>query len=143
AFRQFNAYLPQIEAATWRRVSTSNMLPEHLEQANNSLSVDIRAALRLGNLDFIRPNLAWLPNLFRHQYDMPEQMLKPYLHAYIAAVEAQMGERGALISEWLRRMAYIEGWDEEPELVHKSEGRAHENRLARQDVVASSAKRLA
>jgi hypothetical protein len=62
---------------------------------------DISAALSLGNLDFVDPDIAWVKNMQRQINNL--SFLLAYLKAYEKAVKEEMGLIGGPISSWIIR----------------------------------------
>ena len=105
----FKVRLAYIEAHVWQHMAASDIEPQHLEQANFYFGGMIIAALRLGNLAFLRSQLQWASMLIESHYTLGQPILETYLAAYRLAVEEQLGEHGALISHWLREEGYGAG----------------------------------
>lgn len=79
--------------------------PLHLFIANNHLAQSIHAALRLGDLHFLRTDITWIQSLLAERH-LPEEALPLYLQAYYRAAAEHLDARGAIIVAYLRRLAY-------------------------------------
>jgi DNA-binding transcriptional MerR regulator len=106
ALHHFKARAAQIDAEVWRRVGSSGVLHDDLVRANSEFSRNIMAALVLGNLDFLRPTLDAVEEIFENRYEMAEQMVDTYIEAYLNALELHTNGRGAVITRWLRNELY-------------------------------------
>jgi methanogenic corrinoid protein MtbC1 len=98
------AHFHQVRAAIENEVCISfqeSQIPyAYLEIANQQISKDIDAALRLGSLEFIGYDLGWLKQLMENHNISPVG-LKTYIQAYYFAAKTHMDERGAPIVSWL------------------------------------------
>ena len=82
------------EVMHWARSQTKKKhFLDTIHQANEGLGIDIVAALDLGNIDYIKPNLTWLLNLLSHR-GMPIDLLLNYLMTYQNTAEATLNTRG-------------------------------------------------
>ncbi len=77
----------------------------HLFIANNHLAQSIHAALRLGDLRFLRTDITWIQSLLAERH-LPEAALRLYLQTYYRAAAEHLDARGALIVAYLRELAY-------------------------------------
>jgi methanogenic corrinoid protein MtbC1 len=109
ALHHFKLRQPQIEAEIWRQLGANGFDHEQLAQANEQVGRDMIAALTLGNLDFLHPQLAWMEGVTQPPFGLSAQLLTKYLNAYIAAVERHTDERGALVTQWLHQTASARG----------------------------------
>jgi MerR family transcriptional regulator, light-induced transcriptional regulator len=112
ALRYFRTRIAPIEAEIWRRLGNTGFDHEHLDKANDYMNRDLMAALTLGDLNFLRPQLEWLAELIETHYELSDQMLGRYLAAYTNAVELHTDGRGAVITDWLQQVAYADLLDE-------------------------------
>ena len=92
-----------VDAQVWDTLKTNNISYADLATANMHLARDIVAALKLGNMDFLGPEIVWVKSMMIKQ-DMEPALLFEYLSVYHEAVETVMDERGRLIAEWLARV---------------------------------------
>jgi methanogenic corrinoid protein MtbC1 len=95
---------PQIEAKV---VEVAGELPikfEYISLANHFLSDNIEAAIRIGNLDLIKPELDWIDELIKN-YQINGNALKNYIKSYLQAANSIMDDRGSLVIQWLERLS--------------------------------------
>ncbi len=69
-------------------------------EANNFLSANILAALQLGNLNFLRPELDWARGLLQNQ-GLAHVPIAEYWKAYAKAVRQTIGDDAAPVVDWL------------------------------------------
>ncbi len=100
----YRAAQSRIEAEIWRVLAQADMPPEHLGKANLNFGRNIIAALTLGDMDYAGHDLAWIKGLLSNHFQIPAHLVDDYLVAYLNATQVHMGERGALIYDWLRRI---------------------------------------
>ncbi len=99
----FRAHQAQIEARVWA-VMENHIPKRHLAMANQSLGRNITAALALGNMNYIDPDIEWVEGLLVNHYEMPPEALDGYLEAYADAVSATLDARGAPVVDWFARL---------------------------------------
>ena len=103
ALDTFRTHQSQIEAVVWAEME--NMIPRrHLAMANQSMGRNIAAALALGNMNFLDPDIDWVEGLLVNHYEMPPEALDRYLEAYADAVSATLDQRGFLVMDWFARL---------------------------------------
>lgn len=103
ALASFRANQAQIDARVW--AAMQHVLPDrHLTMANQSLGRNIIAALSLGNMNYINPDIDWVEGLLVNHYEMPPEALEQYLEVYFEAVHTTLDQRGHLVSEWFGRL---------------------------------------
>ena len=73
---------------------------ENIQDANDHLMQDMIAALSLGDLSLLQPNLEWVEGLITNR-DISGEPLMDYLRAYHHAVQTHLDERGLPIIDWL------------------------------------------
>ncbi len=100
----YRAAQSRIEAEIWRVLAQTDMPPEHLGKANLNFGRNIIAALTLGDMDYAGHDLAWIKGLLSNHFQVPAHLVDDYLVTYLNATQVQMGEHGALICDWLRRI---------------------------------------
>ena len=93
-----------IEAQVWKRLDEDGIPQRRLASANHTLGRNILAALALGNLDFLGPDLDWIEDLLVNHYQMPVEKLDRYLEIYLAAVTDNLDHDGQLVIDWLKQM---------------------------------------
>lgn len=99
-FRERRATL---ESRIWHTMTPSHDLYSYLSDIHTHLAQHIIAALKLGSLKFLNPDLAWLMILWRHT---PVQLndLKDYLRIYYRAAKMTFDEPGQPIVRWLAQV---------------------------------------
>lgn len=100
ARRHFQERQPAIEALVWNQLSGQGIDPEHLDTANHYLAKDILAALKLGDMDFMTAEMAWLARLLVN-YAISGDLLDQYLDSYRQAARSYLDDRAQPILEWL------------------------------------------
>ena len=103
ALQHFTRYQSMIESHLWFLVNDMGMPHTELARANQNLALNIKAALKLGDLDFISVDLAWLSDLL-FNYDIPHEWLPRYLGAYSNAIHKEINGRGVPILKWLGKL---------------------------------------
>lgn len=103
ALAHYREQQAELEAGVWQTVKTNGISYEHLATANMHLANDIVAALKLGDMDFLRPELVWVKELMQN-YDMDPELLYRYLHAYRRVARTHLDDRGRPIIDWLARV---------------------------------------
>ena len=83
-------------------LSASGIARSVLQRIGQELSVRIRAALTLGGMDWLDPEIAWLEGMLSHHRLSPSS-LYTYLEAYGRAVQKHLDQRGEPIKAWFRR----------------------------------------
>jgi hypothetical protein len=100
-------YLEQqgaIEAQVWQALRSIDLLPDYLANANKHLNRNIVAALTLGDLSLLVPEISWVKEMLIH-YGLPAQLLTVYLNAYFQAAQKHLDERGQALIDWLARLS--------------------------------------
>jgi methylmalonyl-CoA mutase cobalamin-binding subunit len=92
-----------IEAQVWQAMKGVEIPHERLAKANHKLARNIIAALVLGDIEFVGPNIAWIQGLLINQ-PIPLVQLHQYLKAYYRAAQQHLGEQGQVIVNWLERL---------------------------------------
>jgi DNA-binding transcriptional MerR regulator len=93
-----------IEARLDHALSQKGVAPHHFAIANRELTVNIDAALRLGDMGFLGPDINWVKGLLKN-HRIPGEALRDYLAAYHQAAQEQLDERGQPIVAWLEQVA--------------------------------------
>jgi methanogenic corrinoid protein MtbC1 len=127
AVEHFRAHQAQIEATVWERMQM-HMPRRHLAAANLNFGRNIIAALTLGDMDFLDPDIDWIEGLLVNHYEMPPAALDHYLGAYYDAMATHLGADGHLVIEWMARLL---GRDLTPELQARQFTRQSANALRR------------
>jgi DNA-binding transcriptional MerR regulator/methylmalonyl-CoA mutase cobalamin-binding subunit len=69
--------------------------------AIRQLGNNLASALSLGNLDSLRIEMDWIRGLL-HEHNQQPESLGDFMSAYAKSVDTAMGEKGRVISDWLR-----------------------------------------
>ncbi len=75
-----------------------------LRFANDYFGSELAAALALGDVSYLEPDMAWIRNRLASQ-GLTERALHDYLLAYSAAVRKVLGASGAALAAWIRNCA--------------------------------------
>ena len=78
----------------------TDILMENIQSANDYLMQDLIAALSLGDLSLLQPNLEWVEGLIANR-DIAGELLIEYLQAHHDALQTHLDERGLPIIDWL------------------------------------------
>lgn len=93
-----------IEATIWDAISTTNIHVNNVSEANTFLSQNIKAALMLGNMEFIGNDLEWIEGLLAN-HKLPVAQLHHYLRIYHAAAKTHLHDvTGAPVLFWLENV---------------------------------------
>lgn len=92
-----------IELDTMQMLGSKKSYLEFLDRTNSRLARDILAALQLGDLNFINPEMKLSQKLISN-YGISLDWQSSYFEAYLRAVEKNLNESGALIVKWLDRV---------------------------------------
>lgn len=92
-----------VEAHIWQNLPSSGAI-SGMAEANRRLTSNILSALKLGDLDFIAPNLQWLEGMMIN-HNMPPAVLCNFLKTYhSAAVQHLDALAGEPIVRWLAKV---------------------------------------
>lgn len=108
AHDHFRLHQAEIESALWRQLAKSDLPHRRLDAANATLGRNIRAALLLGDMEFLGPDLEWIENLLVTHFQMPADMLDRYLEMYYEAARTNLDARGDVIVMWLAAVAGVQ-----------------------------------
>ncbi len=97
ALFHFFRHQAEIEARVWQKMSANRAPYDHFAIANTNLTVNILAALRLGDIALLRREINWIHS-FLEKRGAPEGFLTDYLTAYAGAVEDLVGVDGKVIT---------------------------------------------
>ena len=82
---------------------SATLHPLYFSIANTYLAQNIYAALRLGSMDFLSADMAWIEGLL-YERQIPRQALVAYMQAYTQAATEVLDARGEPIVDWLRNL---------------------------------------
>lgn len=103
ALAHYTEQLPEIEAHAWRTLNANGIAHAHLSRANQSVALDISAALALGDMAYLGNEIEWVEGLL-HSHRLSRELLHHYLTAYHQALQAHLDERGEPILTWLAQL---------------------------------------
>jgi MerR family transcriptional regulator, light-induced transcriptional regulator len=104
ALHHYQERRANIEADVWRSMAHSGMPQRHLASANNGMGRNIIAALALGNMDFLGPDIEWVEGMLVNHYNMPPHLLAEYLHAYYGAARVHLCISDHPLVHWLAQL---------------------------------------
>lgn len=91
-----------IEHALFEKLQKDGLQIEAIEEVNSFFGSKLTAALDLGDLALMESELDWIKSLLNsHQITAHE--LLPYLTDYGHCILAELGQEGALITDWLNQ----------------------------------------
>lgn len=103
ALEHFRARQAIIEADIWQHIGAS--VPKRLLAiANLSFGRNILAALTLGDMDYLNPDVDWVEGLLVNHHQMPSDVLDDYLETYYQACVRHLDQAGYVVVEWLSRL---------------------------------------
>jgi len=100
ALAHYREHKARIEAHAWEAMKPENGTYDCLLHISQTLAQNIVAALTLGDIRFLDPDMDWLRELCSESRP-PDELLTGYLTAYHQATVAYLDERGAPIVNWL------------------------------------------
>ncbi len=104
AYELFLARRGLIELSVMEHYRARNLPGNYLQHANEFFGDVLAAALALGNIHFINPDLEWLRNLMT-QYELSADRIFPYITAYASAAQQHMGPHAQIIVDWAAQHA--------------------------------------
>lgn len=96
----FQQQQAKIENRVWDELSPTGISYQYVSNANTIFGRNIRAALMLGNIEYVGSNFSWVKGLFIAD-EMSDEDVVQYLQAYYKAITHQLGEGGRPITDWL------------------------------------------
>lgn len=103
AFEHFKKQQSKIESEIWKRFQNTGMGYDEYVNANMHMARNIRSALRLGDMNYINPELVWLQQLLSN-YDWPTEILHHYIEAYRDTAELFLNGHGKPVVAWLEQV---------------------------------------
>ena len=92
-----------IESDVWRQLE-GHLPQRHLAMANLSFGRGLIAALTLGDMNYLHPDMAWIEGLLLNHYEMPPIALDSYLEAYYNALATHLDPPGRLLIDWMAQL---------------------------------------
>lgn len=102
---------PFIEARLMAILGEAGFPANYMVDVNQYFTSRLIAALELGSLDFLTPDLMWVKKLLKDRRIPPER-LTDYMTIYQQALTGELGEEGALITEWIANYLSSAGKDQ-------------------------------
>ncbi len=94
-----------IESYVHENIQMAELSRALLLGINKDLGEQIVAALKLGDMALLTPNIEWVQGLLMNwQYRMPAKILRYYLSVYADGAAAHLDERGEPLLAWLRQI---------------------------------------
>ncbi len=93
AVEQFRARQTLIESEVWQQMQQF-MPKRHLATANQSFGRAIIAALSLGDVNYLDPDIDWIEGLLVNHNEMPPEALDAYLEIYLRRLGQASGQVG-------------------------------------------------
>ncbi len=103
AVEHFRARQSLIETDIWQAMELQ-IQKRHLATANLSFGRNIIAALTLGDMNYLDPDIDWIEGLLVNHYEIPAGSLDAYLEAYYDSLVRNLDQRGYLIIDWMARV---------------------------------------
>lgn len=100
ALEHFEERRGLVEARVVQSLNSGAYAHNHLALANQELSMNISAALALGDMDLLGTDIEWVTGLLRN-YRLPVEALRRYFEAYHEAANELLDDRGRPIITWL------------------------------------------
>jgi DNA-binding transcriptional MerR regulator len=88
-----------IEAHIVQELSKSDLARNHLTTANRKMSLNIGAALALGDIHYLGTDIEWVRGLLRN-HQVPDRLMDLYLRAYHQAATKELGDEHPVVG-WL------------------------------------------
>ncbi|MCA9967209.1 MAG: MerR family transcriptional regulator [Anaerolineales bacterium] len=100
----FQRRLGLIEASIWDAIAAANVPISNISEANSYLGQNIKAALMLGNVEFLGSDIEWIEGLLVN-YKLPVDQLHRYLQIYSEAAKKHLHDvAGAPVLFWLDKV---------------------------------------
>lgn len=101
-YERFFTHQEEIHAYLKQYLIGKNFPNEHLQEAIHHLNKNVAAALFLGNLDLVLPELNWIKELLKNRA-LQGKLLNQFLEAYAVTLENVLGQDMALLIKWIRK----------------------------------------
>jgi methanogenic corrinoid protein MtbC1 len=89
-----------IEAEMLAKLKEAGLPATYMADVTHFFTTRVTAALELGDLDFILPDLEWVKKLLSDR-QIPAERLTEFMSAYQQVIESELGEGGSKITEWI------------------------------------------
>jgi len=101
---RFKTYHASVHSKIMKMIAHWQVPIDKVNASTTYLNENVAAALYLGNLDLLAPELEWVKHLLRHRQVSPVR-LERFLYSYAEAVDTALGEDGEPLSAWFREQA--------------------------------------
>ncbi len=103
ALARYSARQSLIETNVWGTFIATNKPTDHLTAINSDISQTIMAALILGDINLLKPDIGWIEELLIG-YHQSSTYVYDYMLAYYQASKIHLGDPAKVIVEWLARL---------------------------------------
>ncbi len=100
ALNYYNNVRFKIETEVLESFRNQKIDSEYIDLANHFISENIKAAIRIGDLELLHSEVNWVEELIKNYLIKPE-ILMIFLKTYRNVAESLMDDRGDLIIQWL------------------------------------------
>ena len=100
ALKHYDSRQYLIDFDTRQALEQENIPFTHLEDTNDRLKKSILAALSMGDMAYINPELR-LAQVLMNNYGIPTDMQTKYMHAYHESSKTRLGADGRIVVKWL------------------------------------------
>lgn len=125
ALSEFRLQQALIERDVWQTMEGKGASYEHVVNANYHMARDISAALTLGDMEYLGPEVDWVEKLLIN-YKFPSNVLGRFLAAYAAAAGKFIRQDNSPLLAWLDRIT-------NQQVLSAVAGNGHSNGRSRQD----------
>ncbi len=94
---------PLIESYVWQRFDSRSVSQGMLTTSNKCFGDSINAALRLGDINFVGPDIQWVRGFFLHA-GLPDILIEEYLSVYHQALEKYMPHADPMLIHWIEKI---------------------------------------
>lgn len=108
ALHHFQEARADVESAVAHRLRHAGYSGRMLAAANDNMGRNIAAALALGSMEHMGPDLDWIEGLLVHHAGLPASHLDDYLEAYLSALRSVLGNRVAPVTDYLTALTGFE-----------------------------------
>jgi hypothetical protein len=90
----------------WDNAGEIDLPAPHLARANRNLAQSIEAALALGDMDLLMPDMEWVEGLIHnYNFEVENGALHHFIDLYREAASEQLNGEGKIIVDWLQNVA--------------------------------------
>jgi DNA-binding transcriptional MerR regulator/disulfide oxidoreductase YuzD/methylmalonyl-CoA mutase cobalamin-binding subunit len=100
ALEAFERIKLSLELDIYRHYANSDFPVDYLEIINHHFNKFVRAALALGDLDYLEPEISWSETLIANNR-IPAELINDYLKGYYQFLKERIGEQGHVLTSWL------------------------------------------